>query len=100
MLTSAEAAALPPIPEQVRVNVEAAVSAPVEARPLVALVPLQPAEAVHEVAFELLQVSVEAAPDVTEAGLAVSVTVGFGITDTVAVAAAGVVPAVPEQVSV
>jgi hypothetical protein len=45
-------------------------------------------------------VSVEASPDVTEVGLAVSVTVGFGITVTVTVAAAGVVPAAPEQVNV
>lgn len=100
MLTTAEAAALPPVPEQVSVKVEAAVSVPVEALPLVALVPLQPAEAVHEAALLLLQVSVEAAPDVTEVGFAVSVTVGFGITDTLVVAAAGVVPAAPEQLSV
>ena len=51
-------------------------------------------------ALLLLQVSVEAAPDVTEVGFAVSVTVGFGITDTLVVAAAGVVPAAPEQLSV
>jgi hypothetical protein len=55
---------------------------------------------VHEAALLLLQVSVEAAPDVTEVGFAVSVTVGFGITDTLVVAAAGVVPAAPEQLSV
>jgi hypothetical protein len=100
MLTTAEAAALPPTPEQVSVKVEAAVSAPVEALPLVPLDPLQPADAVHEVAFVLLQVSVEASPDGTEVGLAVSVTVGFGNTVTVTVAAAGVVPAAPEHVSV
>ena len=100
MLTTAEAAALPPTPEQVSVKVVAVVSAPVEALPLLPLEPLQPADAVHEVAFVLLQVSVEASPDVTEVGLAVSVTVGFGITVTVTVAAAGVVPAAPEHVSV
>lgn len=100
MLTTVEAAPLPPTPEQVSVKVVAAVSAPVEALPLVALVPLQPADAVHELAFVLLQVSVEALPEVTEVGLAASVTVGFGITVTVAVAAAGVVPAAPEQVRV
>jgi hypothetical protein len=100
MLTTVEAAPLPPTPEQVSVNVVAAVSAPVEALPLVALVPLQPADAVQELAFVLLQLSVEALPEVTEVGMAPSVTVGFGITDTVAVAAAGVVPAAPEQVRV
>jgi hypothetical protein len=100
MLTTAEAAALPPIPAQVSVNVVAVVSAPVEALPLVPLLPLHPPEAVQEAAFVLPHVSVEAAPDITDVGFAVSVAVGFGITDTVAVAAAGVVPAAPEHVSV
>jgi hypothetical protein len=72
----------------------------VDALPLVAFVPLQPADAVHEVAFVLLQVSSAASPEARDVGLAASITVGFGITDTVVVAAAGVVPAAPEQVSV
>jgi hypothetical protein len=68
--------------------------------------PLQPPEAVHEVAFVVLQASVEPAPLCTLAGLALSVTVGAAgggggaVTVTVAVAAAGVVPLAPEQSSV
>jgi hypothetical protein len=68
--------------------------------PLVPRVPLQPAEAVHEVAYVELQASVEALPVATLAGLAVSVTVGAGTTVTGAVAEAGVVPADPAQVNV
>ena len=61
--------------------------------PLVALVPLQPPVAVHEVALVELHVSVEAAPLATEVGFAVSVTVGAGTTVTVAVATLLVPPA-------
>jgi hypothetical protein len=71
--------------------------------PVVALVPFQPPEAVHEVAFVVLQVSVALAPLVTLVGLAVSMTVGAGggaVTLTVAVAAAGLVPLAPSQVKV
>jgi hypothetical protein len=77
-----------------------ALRAPVETLPLVPRVPLQPAEAVHEVAYVELQVSVEALPLATPAGFAVSVTVGAGNTVTGAVADAGVVPADPAQVNV
>jgi hypothetical protein len=73
------------------------------ALPLVALVPLQLPEAAHEVALVLLQVRVDVPPEATLVGLAVSFTVGSGGADvnvTVAVAAAGVVPLAPEQVSV
>jgi hypothetical protein len=66
--------------------------------PLVALVPLQSPEAVHDVAFVELQVSVEAAPLATEVGFAVNVTVGRGPTVTVAVATL-LVPPEPVQVS-
>ena len=52
--------------------------APVLCVPLVALVPLQPPEAVQEVVFVLDQVSVAEPPEVTEAGEAVRVTVGCG----------------------
>jgi hypothetical protein len=79
-----------------------AVSAPVETLPLVALVPLQPPDAVHEVALVVLQVSVEVPPLAILARLALKVTVGDGgggVTVTVAVATA-VVPLAPEQVSV
>ena len=73
-------------------------SAPVFCVPLVDLVPLQPPEAVHEVALVELHVSVEAPPLATEAGFAASVTVGVGITVTVAVATL-LVPPTPVQVN-
>ena len=67
--------------------------------PLVALVPLQPPEAVQEeVAFVELHVSVEAPPLVTEVGFAVSATVGVPGTVTVAVVTL-LLPPAPEQVS-
>ena len=53
-------------------------SAPVDCEPLVGLAPVPPPLAVQEVAFVEDQVSVEAAPVVTEVGLAVSVSVGAG----------------------
>lgn len=67
--------------------------------PLVALAPLQPPEAVHDVAVVELHVSVEAVPLITEVGFAVSVTVGRGATETVAVATL-LVPPEPVQVNV
>ena len=67
--------------------------------PLVAALPVQPPEAVHEVALVLDQVNVELLPDVIKVGLAVKVTVGAGDV-TVTVAFAGVEPPVPAQVSV
>lgn len=82
-----------------------ALSAPVDALPLVAFVPLQPADAVHADAFALLQVSVDAPPDARLVGLAARVTVGSGggaegVTVTETLADAGVVPVSPVQVSV
>jgi hypothetical protein len=44
--------------------------------PLVAWVPLQPAEATHEVALVVLQVRVAVPPAATIAGVACSITVG------------------------
>ena len=67
--------------------------------PLVASLPLQPPEAVHEVALLLDQASVELLPEVIEVGLAVKVTVGAGEV-TVTVAFAGVEPPVPAHVKV
>jgi hypothetical protein len=61
-------------------------------------VPLQPPEAVHEVALVEFQVSVEAAPLTTAVGFAVSVAVGTGAMVTVAVAAL-LVPPVPVQIN-
>jgi hypothetical protein len=80
-----------------------ALKAPVDAVPLVALLPLQPPDAVQEVAWVVDQVSVEAAPCATLVGFAPSVTVGEdapAVTVTVTPATAGVVPAAPAQVKV
>jgi hypothetical protein len=77
---------VPPGPAQIKEYEFVAVSAPVLCVPLVALAPLQPPEAVHEVALVEFHVSVEAPPLATEVGFAVNVTVGAGATLTVAVA--------------
>jgi hypothetical protein len=53
-------------------------SAPVEALPDVARLPLHAPDAVHAVAPDEDQVSVDEAPEVTEVGLAESCTVGGG----------------------
>ena len=53
-----------------------ALSAPVDSVPVVALTPLQPAEAVHDVAFVVLQVNVALAPLAPLVGDAVKVRVG------------------------
>lgn len=76
---------MPPGPVHVSVKDWSLVRFPVEAEPLVASAPLQPPEAVQEVAFVEDQVSVALSPLVTVLGLAESVTVGCGcVTDTVA----------------
>jgi hypothetical protein len=98
-LTVADALAVPPAPLQARANVVAAVSAPVLADPVTAFAPLQPPLAVHEVAFVLDQFSMAAAPLVTVAGVAVSVTVGKGLAATVTVAEPVAVPPLPVQLS-
>jgi hypothetical protein len=77
-----------------------AVSAPVDWEPLVAWVPDQPPEAVHEVAFVVDQLKVELLPLTMELGLAARLTVGAGaaeVTETVAAWVA--LPPVPVQVS-
>ncbi|HWR49104.1 MAG TPA: hypothetical protein VN327_16065, partial [Pseudonocardiaceae bacterium] len=96
-VTVADCVAGPPLPVQVRVNLVVAVSAAVFAEPLVDSAPLQPPEAVHEVALVADQVSAEAAPLATVLGLAVRVMAGAGavmetVTDCVAL-----VPLPPEQ---
>ena len=73
-------------------------SAPVLCVPLVALLPLQPPEAVHEVALVELHVRVDEPPRATAVGLAASVTVAAGTTVTAAVAMV-LVPPAPVQVS-
>lgn len=60
--------------------------------PLSAREPVQPPEAVHEVAFVLDQLSVESEPAAIDGGFAASVTVGSASGVTVTVADADVVP--------
>ena len=97
--TVADCAALPPVPVQVSVNVELAVSAPLEAEPLVALLPLHAPDAAQEVALVEDQVNVALLPLTTVLGFADSVTVGTGcVTDTVADCEA--LPPAPVHVSV
>ena len=55
-----------------------ALSAPVLALPLIALLPDQPPEATQLVAFVELQLSVAKAPLLTPLGLALRLTVGLG----------------------
>jgi hypothetical protein len=66
----------PPVPVQRRVNFVVAVRAEVLAEPLVGSDPLQPPDAVQDVALVADQVREEAAPLATEVGLAVSVMAG------------------------
>jgi hypothetical protein len=66
--------------------------------PLAVFVPLQPPEAVHDVALVELQVSVDVPPLAIVVGLAVSVAVGTGAMLTVAVAGV-LVPPAPVQVN-
>jgi hypothetical protein len=75
-----------------------AVRAPVLCVPLVALIPLQPPDAVHEVALVELHFSVEAAPRAMEAGFAARLTVSVPSTLTVMVVEL-LVPPVPLHVN-
>jgi hypothetical protein len=86
-------ALLPPVPVHVSEYEVFDVSAPVVWLPLMANVPLQPPDAVQDVALVELQVRVEAAPLTTEAGFAVKEAVGSPRIVTVAVAAVLVPPA-------
>lgn len=56
-----------------------ALRAPVDRLPLVAWVPLQPADATQDVALVVLQVKVAASPVATVAGTACSITVGAAL---------------------
>jgi hypothetical protein len=75
--------ALPPVPLHVSVKIVFAAKAGVVSLPLVALLPVQPLEAVQAVALVELQVSVDAPPLATLVGLALSVIVGAGVVVTV-----------------
>jgi hypothetical protein len=88
---------VPPAPVQISEYDVVAVIAPVLCVPLIDLAPLQPPEAVHDVALVELHVSVEVPPLATEVGFADSVTVAIPGTVTVAVATL-LVPPAPTQV--
>jgi len=67
---------VPPAPVQLSVYVAFALNAPVGCEPDVARLPLQAPDAVQLVAFVVLQVNCDAAPDATLVGDAVNVSVG------------------------
>ncbi len=98
-VTVADWDAEPPAPVQLSVNVVVVVRAEVVWVPLVGSLPVQPPEALQEVAFVEDQVRVDVAPFATVLGLAEIVTAGAGVvTDTVAACTA--LPPAPLQVSV
>jgi hypothetical protein len=87
---------------QVNEKLVVAVKPLVTCVPIVPKLPLQPPEAVQDVAFVELQVKVDVAPAATVVGFAVNSAVGAGgvVGSTVTVAiAAGLVPPAPLQVS-
>jgi hypothetical protein len=90
---------IPPLPEQTIEKFVVPVIGPLFSLPLAARLPLQPPDAVHESAPAELQVNTELPPRATACGAAVRVTVGTGITVTVAVAGE-LVPPGPVQVNV
>jgi hypothetical protein len=96
--TVADCVARLPAPVQVKVNVAFAVSEPEDCEPLKALLPDHEPEAEHAVAFLVDQVTVEAAPELTVLGLALSVTTG-GNPETVTVADCVADPPDPVQVN-
>ncbi len=95
--TVTELACEPPVPVQDSVYVVPVVSAPVDWEPLVPRLPVQPPDAVQELAFVELQVSVAADPEATLVGLALKETVGTGTTVTVILLVP--VPPAPAQLS-
>ncbi len=93
-VTVADWDAEPPAPLHVSVNVVVVVRAEVVRVPLVGSLPVQPPEALQEVAFVEDQVRVEVAPFATVLGLAEIVTAGAGV-DTETVAACKALPPPP-----
>jgi hypothetical protein len=87
---------VPPRPVQVSEYAVAVLTAAVLWLPLPARTPLQPPEAVHDVAWVELHVKLEVPPDATTVGAAANATVGAGIIVTVA-AVGVVVPPGPLQ---
>ena len=84
-VTVADCEAVPPVPVQVTMNWVVALNAGVLVEPLTGSEPLQPPEAVQEVALVEVQVNVELLPLATVLGLAERVTAGAVVfTETVA----------------
>ena len=77
VLIVTDCAAVPPLPVQVRVYWVVAVSAEVEIVPLSGCAPLQPPDAMHDVAFVELQLNIAVLPLAICDGLAESFTEGF-----------------------
>jgi len=97
-VTVADCEAVPPVPVQATMNRVVALNAGVLDEPLIGSEPLQPPEAVHDVALVEVQVNVEVAPLFTVLGLAASVTAGAAVfTETVTLWEA--LPPLPLQVS-
>lgn len=91
---------VPPPPVQVSMKLVSAISGPTSWLPEVGCKPLQPLEAVQEVAFVATHVSVESVPDGTELGVALTLTTGVGDATRVTVTVLAAVPPAPVQVSV
>lgn len=98
-VTVADCDAEPPVPVQVRVNFAVAARVGVVCEPAVASEPLQPPEAVQEVAFVDDQVSIDVAPLATVVGFAVRITVG-AVAFTETVVDCDALPPAPVQFSV
>lgn len=98
IVTVAVCAAEPPTPVHVNVKLDGAVKIPVLCVPDVPLLPDQLPDATQLVALAEFHVNVDAAPDATLPGDAVSVSVGAGTTVTVAVCETE--PPVPVQFNV
>jgi hypothetical protein len=90
-------AVVPPGPVQTSENDVGAVNGPVLTLPLALRIPLQPPEALHEVALAELHVSTDAFPETTAVGAADRAAVGAGINVTVATAG-GVAPPGPVHI--
>ena len=100
-LTVTLACVVPPVPVQLSVKVVATVKAAVPWLPAVVLEPLQPPDAVHDVALVEFQVSVLLPPLATLVGDADNVTVGAGVEAvTVTEVLPWPVPPAPVQLSV
>ncbi len=95
--TGALASAVPPAPVQRSVKVALAVIPPVLSCPEIALDPLQPPDAVHELALVDVHVNVLALPLVIVVGDADNVTVGGGVVPVPATVTVVLARAVPRE---